>query len=151
MKHTSETKKKMKLIVVAVCLVFIGWQAWLWYAQPLHQPISVDEVDSMMVWGEGLMEGRNGREATGEELAEIVKWFNAATDIRHNRDFAGTTPPAGIVINLKSHFLSKEILILASGKDFEIQRNTNRGRISYWAIQPELKEFLQQLTKGYHS
>lgn len=82
------------------------------------------------------------RNATKEEIENITKWFNSATDIRRNRRFAGTTPDAGIIIKLKS---GGEISLVRSGEDFEIQRDYGMGTVSYWVKQPDIKKLLDQL------
>lgn len=108
----------------------------------LHKKISLTDVSSIRLWGEGIKEKTDGREATGEEMKKIVDWFNQATDIRENKNLAGTTPDAGIFIQLKNGSL---INIIRSGSDFEIQRDINGEMVSYWAKQPDIKALLDQM------
>jgi beta-lactamase regulating signal transducer with metallopeptidase domain len=106
----------------------------------VHQPISVGDVSSIEVWGNSTGEGREKQ--TKENMEKIISWFNSATDIRENKDFLGSTPGSGIIIHLKS---GERIVIINSGTDFEVQRNTDKGRVSYWAKQPEIEILLEKL------
>jgi hypothetical protein len=84
--------------------------------------------------------GNENRMADIAEKQNIVKWFNAITDVRENKDFAGTTPESGIIIKLK---LGSEIHILKSGEDFEVQRTNILGNhISYLGKQSNIRDIL---------
>ena len=83
--------------------------------------------------------------ATQEEIYNIVNWFNSASGIRENKDFAGETPDSGIILNEKN---GKEFRILRSGKDFEVQRYDELGNNrSYWANQKEIRTLLDELAQ----
>ncbi len=136
--------KKLIIILLVTTFFIAGCQAQIGISS-IHKPVSVADVSSIRVWGNGLPAGHSGRDATGKEISQIVKWLNESKDIRPNKDFAGTTPDSGIVINLKS---GQSILILNSGSDFEVQREDIGKRVSYWAKNPELRDFLAQLATG---
>lgn len=109
----------------------------------LHKQISLDEVETIILWGIKIPEGYNGRKATENEAKEIIEWFNSAFDISENKDFAGITPNAGIRIDLKS---GEKISIFNTGKDFEVQRNDVKSKdISYWAKEQNIEQLLKDL------
>ncbi|MGC7871320.1 hypothetical protein ACPUYX_07270 [Desulfosporosinus sp. SYSU MS00001] len=111
----------------------------------LHRPLKVEEISSINLWGGHFAGNNRGREATQEEVGDIVDWFNSASDIRENKDFAGETPDSGIVINEKD---GEEFSIIRSGRDFEVQRHDKSGRTySYWATQKDIKVLLDKLTQ----
>lgn len=104
----------------------------------IHKSIDKNDVLNVTVYGSKTTEVKDD-----VLIDNIIKWFNDASDIRINENFAGTTPAAGIIINLKS---KETISILASGSDFEIQRNdANSKNVSYWAKQENIKEYLSTL------
>lgn len=133
--------KKFLLVGIVVLLLSGIWT----YVNTsyLHRPIKVEDISSVTLWG-----GHGGhRDATQEEIINIVNWFNSASEIRANKGFAGETPDSGIVLKEKN---GKEFSILRSGKDFEVQREGKVGeRYSYWAIQNEIKALLNELAKFY--
>ncbi|KNY25861.1 hypothetical protein Bccel_1121 [Pseudobacteroides cellulosolvens ATCC 35603 = DSM 2933] len=132
-----------RLIIVSITLIMLLISWGILYSKvmqsPLHQSIFKQDISDIQVYG-----------STGTKKIEdgvlvdnIIKWFNQASDIRINKDFAGTTPESGIIINLKS---GKRILILNSGSDFEIQRDDVRPEnVSYWAKQQDIKVYLERL------
>lgn len=129
----------MKRILYSLAIIGLLVLAWSWYsAREIHKPVSVDEVSRIRIWGASVITDM----ATKEETENIIKWFNSASDIRENKGFAGTTPEAGIYIDLKS---GRTISIIRSGSDFEVQKGTVTGRTSYWAKQSELRKLLDRL------
>jgi hypothetical protein len=135
-------KKSLSVGIVVFLLTFGIWI----YAETsnLHHPIKVEDISRIILWGSGGYE-----EATQEEISNIVNWFNSASGIRENKDFAGTTPDSGIIIKENN---GNEFSIIRSGKDFEVQRKDALGiNHSYWAIQKEIKILLDELSqkKGY--
>jgi len=131
-------KKSLFVGVIVLLLTFGIWT----YAETsnLHRPIKVEDVSRMILWGVG-----GYKEATQEEVSNIVNWFNSASGIRENKDFVGTTPDSGIIVKEKN---GKEFSIIRSGKDFEVQRNDALGKNhSYWAIQKEIKTLLDELSQ----
>lgn len=142
-------KKLIILSITFLAILIMAAGVYLYFQaiyKPLHQSVSIDDVADIQVYGAGTkMTAVNDRVLT----ENLIKWFNSATDIRPNKNFAGTTAESGIIINLKS---GRGILILRSGKDFEIQRsNTRLKNISYWANQQELKEYLDKLATAEKS
>jgi|BioPla2DNA2_1021312.scaffolds.fasta_scaffold27136_4 hypothetical protein len=128
-------KRHLKFIVLLISILSIGLIYYFsTYASELHEPINVSDVESIKIWG------RTSRIANSDEKRDIIKWFNSTSNIRENKDFAGTTPDAGIVIKLQT---GNEILILKSGTDFEVQRTNSSGvRISYWGEQSNIRNIL---------
>jgi hypothetical protein len=119
----------------------------LWqYPQRAHQKIKSDDVTDIYVWADGQGLGRIQKVAVDKEKTDIVNWFNSASDIRLNKSFAGETPQSGIVISIKNE---KDINILRSGIDFEIQRVDSKTKEikSYWARQKNIKDLLELLLK----
>lgn len=132
------SRGSLLIFVVLLTLVMAGCD----WNSDLHQPIKASDVDHVMIWG---FSANTEREATAEEVTKIVKWFNAADDIRENEDFAGTTPESGIQIKLKD---GRQISIIRSGEDFEVQSHDSGGQShSYWARQPQIKQWLDELAK----
>lgn len=129
-----------KLLLLAFIVLAVALVLWS-YLSPSkwHQPIKVDDISNITLWG------RTSREATQEDVINIVKWFNSAYDIR-NANFVGTTEESGINVVMKN---GEKVSIGRSGKDFEVQRKDKRGVYrSYWARQPQLKQLLDNLTKA---
>lgn len=129
-----------QIVMVGLLLPVLGAYARTSY---LPRPIKVEDISSINLWG-----GHRGhRDATQEEIRNIVIWFNSASEIRPNKGFAGETPDSGIVLKEKN---GKEFSIFRSGKDFEVQREGKLGeRYSYWAIQNEIKTLLDDLAQFY--
>jgi hypothetical protein len=134
-------KRPMYVLVLLLLIVF-GWQGWQYYLQKtIHQPIALQEIVSIELWGRALP-GEKRRGATADEVEQIVKWFNYGEEIRQNTQFTGTTPEAGIRIDLVSGHL---ISIIRSG-GVEVQRtDVSEQNVAYWMLQPELQKLLDQL------
>ena len=110
-----------KIIFMLITILAIGLISYDFLR--LHKPINLSDVESVNIWGNTSNVARN------LEKQDIVKWFNSITNIRENKDFAGTTPDAGIIITLKT---GNRISIINSGADFEVQRISRSGNaISY--------------------
>lgn len=124
------------LIVLLLSVLVVGLLYYLFMNKgKLHEEIHLSDVDAVIIWNS---EGR--RLASSEEEQDIIRWFNSMTNIRHNKDYAGTTPEAGIIIELKT---GRGIQILASGTDFEVQRTNSSGKhVSYWGQQSDIKDIL---------
>jgi len=128
-----------KFFLVMAILLLITLSLWNHVkTSNLHLPIKAEDISRVTLWG---VDGH--KEATQEDVYNIINWFNSASDIRENIDFAGETPDSGIIIYEKN---GKELSIIRSGKDFEVQRNDESGkRYSYWAIQNDIKILLGEL------
>lgn len=130
-----------KASVGVILLMFLVFAVWRWHiAYSLHKPVNLQDVSRIEVWGVHT----NTRSVTNAESEKIVSWFNSATNIRENKEFAGTTPDSGIRIEIKS---KETIGIINSGKDFEVQREINGRNVSYWAEQRDIDNLLDQLEK----
>jgi hypothetical protein len=129
----------MKKIFLFAIILIGAFFLWSWFSEKeLHQLITADSVKSITFWGIG-----NEKQATEEEIIQIVHWFNSAGDIRANKHFAGSTPESGIIIELSS---GNRIGIISSGDNFEVQRNdVKKENISYWAKEPNIFELLLNL------
>ncbi len=126
-----------KLIVVITIIVLVGL---LYYsmnnASKLHDQVDISEVESISILG------KNNRMARPDEIHEIISWFNGLTNVRHNKEFAGTTSESRIFINLKD---GNSIHIINSGTDFEVQRKDQSGKIiSYWGKQSNIRDLLDE-------
>jgi len=133
-------KKSLLLIVILFLVVPVAWKSV--NNSSLHRPIKVENIARITLWG-----GYIGvsREASEQEVTNIVNWFNSAYDIRENKEFAGTTEESGIKIEEKD---GTGFSIGRSGGDFEVQRKDQKGKLrSYWARQKDIKELLDQLAK----
>lgn len=128
-------KHLRNLTILLICLfVIVIIYCSFTDTMKLHESISVSDVESINIWG------HTSRMANSDEKQDIVKWFNSITNVRENKDFAGTTPESGIIIKVKN---GNEILILKSGTDFEVQRINSLGkRISYWGNQSNIRYIL---------
>ncbi|OPY57633.1 MAG: hypothetical protein A4E55_01561 [Pelotomaculum sp. PtaU1.Bin035] len=133
----------MKKIIVLLLIILVPASIWYWGNRSLHQPISVNNVVSIKIWT--AISGFDSRKAAPEEIQNIVKWFNSSNNIRQNKYFAGITPYAGIIIELKT---GKQINIINSGEDFEVQRYVGFKKVSYWAKQKDIRELLAKLASG---
>lgn len=137
--------RKVKSFIVITVVISLAW-FWIGYSQRSpHQPISVKDIETIEFWSQHNSDSVEPyqREIAIEEIEKLVTWFNSATDIRENEDFAGITPICGIKINLKD---GNEIAILSSGQDFEVQRYIfPMKKVSYWAKQPNIKKILTEL------
>ncbi len=122
--------KILMISILAIGLIYYFFTN----SNKLHESINISDVESINIWG------RTSRIANSDEEQDIIKWFNSINNIRQNKDFAGTTPEAGIIIQLKT---GNSILILKSGTDFEVQRTYSSGKyISYWGKQSEIRYIL---------
>ena len=135
-----------RLIIIAVSLIMILVLQGILYSKlmqkSVHLSIQKEDIADIEVYGSG---GTKKIEDVAL-IDNIIMWFNQLSDIRVNKDFEGTTPESGIIINLKS---GKKISILNSGSDFEIQRNDVRPEnVSYWGKQQDIKAYLQGLIEG---
>ncbi len=143
-------KKLLALSIAAVVILAIaGWK--LYSTSTLHRPLNIDEISRITLLGGWVGETgwvSSNREATEQEVKNIVNWFNSADGIRHNRDFAGTTAESSMRVELNN---GEKFSIIRSGQDFEVQRKDQRGEPqSYWAKQKEIKNLLNELA-GYDS
>jgi hypothetical protein len=133
-------KKSILLVVIMFLVVLVAWKYVT--TSNLYRPIKVENIARITLWG-----GYNGvnREASEQEVTNIVNWFNSVYDIRENKEFAGTTEESGIKIEEKD---GTRFIIGRSGEDFEVQRKDQKGKLrSYWARQKDIKELLDQLVK----
>lgn len=141
LKEGFRLRRKYVVPILGLLSLFMMWKFYnILISESIHKSVNPEQVFSIELWGEKYV----SRTANNEETAKIIEWFNSATDIRENKEFAGTTPEAGIVIKLKSR---QTILVIRSGTDFEIQRNDIGKRVSYWAKQSNLRKLLEQLAK----
>ncbi len=136
--------KRIVLIISALAILTVsGFIIYSYVGQkPVHKEINKQDIFDIQSYGTA------GTKKIEDDVLKdnILNWFNQAGDIRLNKDFAGTTPESGIIINLKS---GKRILVLNSGSDFEIQRDDVRPEnISYWARQQDIKDYLRELAEG---
>jgi hypothetical protein len=138
-----ESNMAKKSLLLAIAILFIVVAAWKCEnPSNWHRPIKVDDISRIILWG-----SYNGvyRDATQQEVINIVNWFNSADDIR-NANFVGTTEESGIKVELKN---CDKFGIGRSGQDFEVQRKDAFGiSRSYWARQNEIKELLDELAKN---
>jgi hypothetical protein len=133
-------KKSVVLVVIMFLVMLVVWK----YVNTtnLHPPVKVESITRITFWG-----GYNGvdREASEQEVTNIVNWFNSAYDIRENKEFAGTTEESGIKIEGKD---GTRFSIGRSGEGFEVQRKDQKGKLrSYWARQKDIKKLLDELAK----
>lgn len=98
MKHS----RNLIILIISLLAIVIIY-CFFTDTRKLHESISVSDVESINIWGD------TSRMANSDEKQDIVKWFNAITDVRENKDFAGTTPESGIIIKLNNWRLSKWI------------------------------------------
>lgn len=132
--------KNKKIIRFIIIILFLIGGTLLYLNLSVHKQISSENISSIHLWGVHVKQ----RDASLEEKEKIIKEFNTINSIRRNKDFQGTTPDSGIIINLKS---GDHIIVIQSGKDFEIQRSAGGKQISYWGKNIYLKELLEELSK----
>ena len=136
--------KKGAIVVAIIAIVTIIGISVL--QRPHHQPISVSDVSAIVLWKEPMNKKIDGLDkliTASDEIDMILKWFNSATDIRKNKDFAEITSECGINIVLKS---GETISILNSGEDFVVQRYVYpKKKVSYWAKQTNMRRILSEL------
>lgn len=138
-------KQKPIRLGLLVSLISIGLIFNIFATSKLPRPINIDDVQNIAIWNKVDWELKS-RIATYDEKQKMVAWFNSVTDIRTNKYFAGETPEAGIIIKLKS---GKQISIIRSGIDFEVQTNNLLGkRISYWGKQKDIKNLLDEASRN---
>lgn len=132
-------EKRYTYLIIIIFFLLIVVIHFVSNANKLHTPINENDVKYITIYG------HNTRVVSAYEKKEIIKWFNSITGIRNNKEFAGTTPEAGIIIDLKA---GNRILILQSGIDFEVQRTNIAGNpISYWGKQPNIRNLLDEASK----
>jgi hypothetical protein len=92
-----------KLILIRTILFFIILSGifiyFQWFQKPLHKSISRNDIESIQIYG------INTAITLVDDavlIDKLIKWFNNSSDIRPNKNFEGTTPESGIIINLKS-------------------------------------------------
>lgn len=132
--------KRFSKLLMLIIFILAVWLIYYFFTNTskLHEPVNLNDVESIIIWGQ------TNRLANSAEKQDIINWFNSTTDIRQNRDFAGTTPESGIVIKLK---MRSDILILKSGTDFEVQRTNSSGKhISYWGRQSNIRNILYRIS-----
>jgi hypothetical protein len=126
---------KRRNMVSLVVIVVIGIAIWGYVTKMnLHEKVASEDVQKVILWGEDV----GNRSADEEEKAKILSWFNEVKDVRENKNLAGNTATAGIVIQLED---GEDIRVLRSGDEFEIQR---KGK-AYWAREPHLDALLDEL------
>lgn len=105
---------------------------------------SIIESDINEIWVSRNQEAGEFDQLSADTFSDMVKWFNSCTDIRPNPDFAGT---AGPLVSIKIMHTSKNIMILKSGEDFEIQVHyfDDKKPVSYWAKQDNIKKMLDEI------
>jgi hypothetical protein len=96
--------------------------------------VSLPAVKDITLWTDKGEE----RIADDAEKADIISWLNNVSDVRENKDKAGSTPIAGMIVHMES---VDPILVLRSGDEFEIQQ---QGK-SYWAREPHIRALLDEL------
>lgn len=133
------TLERVTVFILLAIVLAIGVR-WHYQKTCLHQSISLDTVESIALWGER----SKAREATKEEQENIVTWFNSAIFREQNTAFAGTTPSAGISIQLKS---GKRIDITDTGLEV-FRADVTPENVAYWIIQSDLSELLNKLEKA---
>jgi hypothetical protein len=131
----------MKAIIFIIIIVFIIGVALLYRKSSVHKQISSDNISNIQLWGVS----EKQREAINDEKEKIIEEFNSINSILRNKDFQGTTSNSGIAINLKS---GKHIIIIKSGRDFEIQRAEDGEQISYWGKNKYIKYLLEELSSN---
>ncbi|MDQ7092560.1 hypothetical protein REC12_03035 [Desulfosporosinus sp. PR] len=87
-------RKSLTIGIVLIVLLLICAGIWAYSrSSNLHRPIKVENISSLTLWSGHTDE----KKATQEEIANLVNWFNSASDIRENKTFAGETPDSGII------------------------------------------------------
>lgn len=138
-------KRSRIYVGILISMISVGLISLLLVTSKLHRPIKISNAQSITIWSHTNWEFTS-RVVNNEEEQKIVTWFNSITDIRNNKYFAGITPSAGIIIKLKN---GKEIAIINSGADFEVQSDNYFGkRISYWGKQKDIKNLLDEASKN---
>ena len=131
--------RKLVILAISILLIVVIWN---WNsAMSLHQPVSIENVSRIKIWGSGMQEGHVGREATPQEREKIINWYNSASDFRENKKLVGPTPEAGVIIFLKD---GRQINVIRSGGEETIEIQSN-GK-SFWAKQSEFRQFLDELS-----
>ncbi len=128
-------KRIIYLFLGLLLLLAGGW----WLTRPaLHDPIDPSQVQQVRLRG-----GATGdREATGEERAQVIAWFNSGSDPRENSALAGATPESSIRITFRD---GSHLSLYRSGADFEVQDFRRQKPRYYWLRQPDLRGLLDQL------
>lgn len=131
------------MVIILVVLLFTIGIFLLANPQKLHNPIQEAEVQRAFIHNT-IKDESSVRELKGGDLTDLVKWFNSASDIRPNPTFKGSVTIVGIKIIFKD---DREISILESGKNFEIQVSypNDKKTISYWAKQPDIESLLKTI------
>ena len=130
------------IIVLVTALISIGIYL-LANQQKLHVPIQEAEVQRAFIHNT-IKDQSSVREFIGSDLADLVKWFKSASDIRPNPTFKGSVTIVGIIILLKDN---REIGLLEAANGFEVQVSYPNGKkpISYWAKQPDIEMLLNTI------
>lgn len=134
-------KNQLHLIII----LLLGISIFLTACSSIHIPIKEEDVSEVIVYDSMYNYGGEYHTMSQSEISDLVKWFNACTDIRLNSDFAGTVTIVGITIKMKD---DRNISIVDSGENFEIQiSDPKKETISYWAKQPDIEALLKTLDK----
>lgn len=136
--------KKAALTVISIIIVLLVGFAWQKNAvKAFHEPINIADVSRIELWGQTQMKGI----AREEEVGNIIKWFNSSTDIRKNEYSVSHTSSerTGIVIELKPRSPANTIIIKSLKTGFEVHRADIGKEVRYWAKQPNLENYLDQL------
>ncbi|MCL5046961.1 MAG: hypothetical protein M1598_09325 [Actinobacteria bacterium] len=134
----------MKRWIVAILSVLVALAVGWWVLSgTLHVRINPADVKEVRLWGNSI--GHQGRPATTEEKAQIIRRFNQGTHPRDNSALAGTTPDAGIQFTFQN---GSTLSILRSGTDFEVQDHRAMKARYYWLRQPEIRQLLDELAKS---
>lgn len=81
-------KKYVIIFLIIISLVF-GYYTYN-NSNIVHKHIDVNNVASISIHGDGIKD--KVRNASVEEIQDIVNWYNSINDIRKNKDGSGTTP-----------------------------------------------------------
>lgn len=134
-------RKRSIFVITFIALLII---LYIIYTGNPHKPIKVWMVKSAIAWR--AKEDIQAIQLNKEELAKLVKLFNAADVDIKNTYFEGKTPSWGISLDSKFEF---QISINeATAEKFEIQRTILFKRVAYWIKSRELYDYVKGLTSS---
>lgn len=127
----------MTLGLIAVVAIWWYFNA----SNKLPYPITLEDVAKVEL--HGAKPENKDREATPEEVKQIVDWYSSMRSFKANSTLAGTTPNAGIVIVLKS---GKSIGITGLGhQGRNLEFHAQSMKYPYFAIQNDLRNLIGKI------
>lgn len=131
-----------KAIIAAlfIAAVFFGWN---WYLeQNIHKPISLNNVETVVLWENGILEGHQERKATDDEIWQIIEWLILQRIYGKMKILQAPLLMQGFGLISKQ---GDKLLFLIQGQISKCKKSRFGKSIGYWAKQRNIRKLLKDL------